>query len=43
MTESNREQALLLQKSAKWFLATRKEDLTQAQIEQRAQEMFKQG
>ena len=26
-----------------WFLATRKEDLTQEQIEQRAQEMFKQG
>jgi PhnB protein len=26
-----------------WFLATRKEDLTQQQIEQRAQEMFKQG
>ena len=26
-----------------WFLATRKEDLTQAQIEQRAREMFEQG
>jgi PhnB protein len=26
-----------------WFLATRKEDLTQEQIEQRAKEMFKQG
>jgi PhnB protein len=26
-----------------WFLATRKEDLTQAQIEQRAKEMFAQG
>jgi PhnB protein len=26
-----------------WFLATRKENLTQEQIEQRAQEMFQQG
>ena len=26
-----------------WFLATRKEDLTQAQIEQRAKAMFEQG
>jgi PhnB protein len=26
-----------------WFLATRKEDLTQEQIEQRAREMFQQG
>ncbi|MGH8385188.1 MAG: VOC family protein [Pseudomonas sp.] len=26
-----------------WFLATRKEDLTQEQIEQRAKEMFQQG
>ncbi|MDF3203278.1 VOC family protein [Pseudomonas sp. 1912-s] len=26
-----------------WFLATRKEDLTEAQVRQRAEEMFKQG
>jgi PhnB protein len=26
-----------------WFLATRKENLTQEQIEQRAKEMFQQG